>query len=86
MDAVHRPRESFRHGTAIRGHFGDTALRPTGPLCQREHSPSREATLCSMPEENAKVMVDNFANTFSQTGTFDPAAVASCGRVGHGRA
>jgi hypothetical protein len=41
-----------------------------------------EAKLCLTPEENAKVMVDNFAKTFSQTETFDPTAVASCGRVG----
>jgi hypothetical protein len=44
---------------------------------REDHASGGEAALCSTHEENAKVMVDNLAKTFSLTGTFDPTAVAS---------
>jgi hypothetical protein len=31
---------------------------------------------CTTPEENREVMVESLRKTFSQVGTFDPAAVA----------
>lgn len=68
------PRDAWVAIRALqRGPSTATKLSPLN--LRKDQSSGGAPDLCSTPDENAAVMVESLAKTFSQTGTFDPAAV-----------